>query len=83
MRILKLMKYLQLRGETNLGEKVDLLVSDEDGENMNIEENKEDEKEEDELIWKRAWISFYSSSSRFKKLEKLLKDIFQYREGTH
>ncbi|UZO17681.1 uncharacterized protein OCT59_009026 [Rhizophagus irregularis] len=60
------MKYLQLRGETNLGEKVDLLVPDEDGENMNIEENKEDEKEEDKLIWKRAWISFYSSSSRFK-----------------
>ncbi|CAG8478415.1 21087_t:CDS:2 [Rhizophagus irregularis] len=25
MRILKFMKYLQLRGETNLGEKVDLL----------------------------------------------------------
>ncbi|PKY42227.1 hypothetical protein RhiirA4_540242 [Rhizophagus irregularis] len=70
MRILKLMKYLQLRGETNLGEKVDLLVSDEDGENMNIEENKEDEKEEDELIWKRAWISFYSSSLQYAKPEK-------------
>ncbi|CAB5095173.1 unnamed protein product [Rhizophagus irregularis] len=68
MRILKFMKYLQLRGETNLGEKVDLLVPDEDGENMNIEENKEDEKEEDKLIWKRAWISFYSSSSRFKNV---------------